>query len=129
MSQDDKERGRTKTTTNPFDLGPLQRRLGEDRKAAEAVLSAFAGDAPRQIERLRQAFAAGASEEVRLLAHTLKGSLLWIGADDIAAVAHTMELNSSGDSPSAAGATLLELSAELEQLLLAVRQRLVVTPD
>ncbi len=79
--------------------------------------------------RLREAIAADASDQVRLGAHTLKGTLLWIGASEAAASAQTMELNSSVDSPVAPAAALLKLSDDVDLLLLAVRSRLGAPPD
>lgn len=124
MSQEDQGDRRTPPSIAAFDSDSLQRRLGDDRTAAEAVLRAFAMEAPRQIARLREAVTAGASDQVRLVAHTLKGSLLWIGASDAAASALTMELNPCEDSPISPGAALLKLSADVEHLLRAVQSRL-----
>lgn len=129
MSLEDQGDPHTLQSVAAFDLASLQRRLGGDPTAADAVLRAFAGDAPRQIARLRAAVAAGASDRVRLMAHALKGSLLWIGARDAAASAHAMELNPSADSPIAPGTALSKLSEDVERLLLEVRARLVVIPD
>ena len=129
MSQEDHGERGTPLSIAAFDFDSLQRRLGDDRPAAEAVLSAFARDAPRQIARLREALSEGASDQVRLVAHTLKGALLWIGANDAAASAQAMELNSSEDSPIAPAAALLKLSADVEHLLLDVRSRLRAGPD
>jgi HPt (histidine-containing phosphotransfer) domain-containing protein len=129
MSRENQGDRPTSQGLGAFDLDSLQRRLGDDRPAAEAVLSAFARDAPRQIARLREALSEGASDQVRLVAHTLKGALLWIGANDAAASAQAMELNSSEDSPIAPAAALLKLSADVEHLLLDVRSRLSAGPD
>lgn len=129
MSREDQGDRRASRSVAAFDFNSLQRRLGDDRPAAEAVLSAFARDAPRQMARLREAIAADASDQVRLGAHTLKGTLLWIGASEAAASAQTMELNSSVDSPVAPAAALLKLSDDVDLLLLAVRSRLGAPPD
>jgi HPt (histidine-containing phosphotransfer) domain-containing protein len=100
----------------PVHLDALERRLGGDRKAALAVLAAFSRDAPDQLARLSTAVNAGAHDEVRILAHTLKGGLLWIGADRAAASAHALELDPSGP-----GAALARLTADLETVLLALK--------
>lgn len=129
MSRVDQGGRRASHRVEAFDLDSLQRRLGDDRPAAEAVLSAFATDAPRQIGRLREAVAAGASDQVRQVAHTLKGSLLWIGAGDAAASAQTMELSSGVGSPITPADALLKLSAEINHVLLAIRARSGAGPD
>lgn len=129
MSREDQGDHPTSQGVAAFDFDSLQRRLGDDRPAAEAVLSAFARDAPRQMARLREAVTTGASDQVRLVAHTLKGGLLWIGASDAAASAREMELNPSEDSPIAASAALSRLSADVERVLLAVRSQLGAGAD
>lgn len=129
MSREDQGGRGTSPNVAGFDFDALQRRLGDDRPAAEAVLAAFARDAPRQMARLREAVSTGATDQARLVAHTLKSSLSWIGASDAAASAQAMELNASADSPIAPAAALSRLSADVENLLHAVRSQLDAGPD
>jgi HPt (histidine-containing phosphotransfer) domain-containing protein len=123
-----KPEGRT-ARANPslFHFDALQRRLGDDREAAEAVLSTFSQDAPKQLARLRRAAEDGATEQVRLLAHSMKGSLLWIGADGAAASAHVLEQAVAAGS-AIPGAAVSRFSAEVELLLAALRSRAVPNP-
>lgn len=100
----------------PIHLEALERRLGGNRKAAMAVLAAFSQDAPNQLSRLAAAVQAGASEEIRVLAHTLRGGLLWIGADEAAASARALELD-----PSSPRAALARLSSDVEAILKALK--------
>jgi HPt (histidine-containing phosphotransfer) domain-containing protein len=100
----------------PVHLEALERRLGGDRKAAMAVLAAFRRDAPNQLARLSAAVSTGARDEVRILAHTLKGGLLWIGADQAAASAHALELD-----PAGAPAAFTRLAADVEAVLGALK--------
>lgn len=100
----------------PIHLEALERRLGGDRKAAMAVLAAFSRDAPNQLSRLSAAVSAGRDDEIRILAHTLKGGLLWIGANEAAASAHALELD-----PSSPGAAFARLSTEVEAVLSALK--------
>ena len=127
----EEHRSKNQTPAAPprFSFDALQQRLGDDREAAIAVLSAFARDAPNQLARLWQAVKAGDSAEVRLAAHTLKGGLLWIGADEAAASAHALELNSAPGSATDPAALLSSLTIEVEQLLAELRASPGILPD
>lgn len=112
-----------------FDFDALQRRLGDDREGALAVLSAFAREAPKQLARLGQAVEAGNTDQVRLAAHTLKGSLLWIGAAAAAASAQALELNSTLESAVEPHTSLSRLTSEVNQILSELKSSSLVILD
>jgi HPt (histidine-containing phosphotransfer) domain-containing protein len=115
--------------TLAFDSGPLRTRLGGDQSAADAVLLAFAQHAPRQMAHLREAIAKGDRTQARLVAHTIKGSLLWIGAETAATAAFAIEQSASGESPIAMEEALSRLSGEMESVLAGVLSHPGVLPD
>lgn len=114
--------------TLPFNSGPLRTTLGGDQSAADAVLQAFAQHAPRQMAHLREAIAKADRTQARLVAHTIKGSLLWIGAETAAAAAFAIEQSASGESPGAMDEALLRLSGEMQSVLAAVLSHPGVLP-
>ena len=101
----------------PFDRSSLQRRLGGDQSAASAALSAFAREAPRQLARLHDALEKGDTAQVKLIAHTMKGSLLWIGAEDVASTASFLEQAVLENSEVSPRDRLAALSKRVEQLV------------
>jgi HPt (histidine-containing phosphotransfer) domain-containing protein len=54
--------------------------LEGDAKLLKGIREIFVRNAPRQMERIREAFGSGDSPTVELLSHTLKGSASMIGA-------------------------------------------------
>jgi HPt (histidine-containing phosphotransfer) domain-containing protein len=105
------------------DVEGLYRRLGNDGAAVEEILNAFARETPGLIAQLSDAVSAGELDRARRLAHSLKGSLLWIGAAEAASAAHTLESDAS-DSPSVPPEeTLARLRSNIEPLLQALRSQ------
>jgi HPt (histidine-containing phosphotransfer) domain-containing protein len=84
------------------------------------VLRAFAREAPNQLARLREAVEGNDAARIRFLAHTVKGSLLWIGAADAADAASALEQNASQHPGRALGQGLAELSKQVDRLLVAI---------
>jgi HPt (histidine-containing phosphotransfer) domain-containing protein len=120
MSEADRKDFETADEVAPFDLDGLQKRLGDDKEAASAVLRAFVRNAPGQLARLHDAVEKNDAAQVRFLAHTLKGSLLWIGAADAAAAASTLEQSASLEPGPTLGQGLATLSEQVDRLLAAI---------
>jgi HPt (histidine-containing phosphotransfer) domain-containing protein len=106
-----------------IDIEGLLRRLGNDEAAVEEILNAFARETPGLIAQLSDAVSAGELDRARRLAHSLKGSLLWIGAAEAASAAHTLELDTSVGSSVPPKETLSRLRSNIEPLLRALRSR------
>ena len=109
----------------PFDRKSLQKILGGDGAAAAALLSAFARDVPGQLARLHEALERNETAQVRLMAHTLKGSLLWIGAEDAATAASLLERAAAGEP----GVSPREGLATLSRLVARVLIAIAIPPD
>jgi two-component system, sensor histidine kinase and response regulator len=83
----------------------LQRAVGEDEDwLDDEIMGLFIQESGAQLKGLREAAEAGDLEEVRRLAHTMKGAAATVGASGMAALAAEME-----QDPSVAGELLQEL--------------------
>ncbi len=106
-----------------IDIEGLHRRLGDDKEAVEEILNAFARETPGLIAQLSDAVSAGERDRARRLAHSLKGSLLWIGAAEAASAAHKLESDASDGSSVPPEETLARLRSNIEPLLRALRSQ------
>ena len=107
---------------DPTVVGELQAlaRSG-DPELLQRLGASFARDAPRRVQALRAAVAAGDAEAVKFGIHTLRGSAATLGATEVVAVCRRLE-----NVPAPAGAEQLEpLLAELERS--AVRAQTALT--
>ncbi len=85
--------------------------LAGDPGLLQRLGASFARDAPRRVEALRAAVAAGDGEAVAFAAHTLRGSAATLGAIEVVAACRAIE---SAPLPAAAG-QVEALLAELER--------------
>ena len=108
-----------------FDPSVLAGLLGDDPEAVAEIVGEYVADAPRQLVRLREALAAGDTDQVRRLAHTLKGASANIGAEGARAAALALEQAAAG-SFDQGGAPVEAVEAELQRLLEAVKAAGVV---
>lgn len=106
-----------------IDLEDLQRRLGGDRAAAETVLSAFVREAPKMIGDLSAAVANDDRALIQRLAHTVRGTLLWIGATDAASSARKVEVGLSSGPENGSQSALLTLCGQVQEIVLGLRSR------
>ena len=104
-----------------LDYRRLVRNLGDDESAARAVLATFVGQADASLVALR---AAGTSADwlaLERLAHRLKGSLLWIGAERAARVAGTLESRARARDADGSRTALESVERELSGVVAAAR--------
>jgi len=93
---------------------------GLENTLLEKVITAFAGDTPRQLASLRTAIAARDTEAMRRVAHSLKSGSANVGADALALQCKEMEkLGRAGSTDGAA-----RLLQSMDQQFLAVRDAL-----
>ncbi|WP_298036656.1 ATP-binding protein [uncultured Desulfuromonas sp.] len=103
--------------TMVIDVGEMARRLDGDAETMRAVWQAFALDAPRQLECLREAAASGETASVAGHAHRLKGAAASAGALGLKELAASLE-RSAGDEDRCAMDSLLEqITAEADKAL------------
>jgi HPt (histidine-containing phosphotransfer) domain-containing protein len=95
--------------------------LGEDADALQEIVEIFLEDAPKQITSARQALVNHNNKELSRIAHTLKGSSLYYGADRLANVCRELESNCQRDDFTAADSLLAQLEQEFQPVSAALQ--------
>ncbi len=118
------------TLPYPIDAAYLDRVTGGDRQFQRELLQVFVQDCQEQLPQLRQAVAAGNAEDLRKIAHRLKGAGANVGAQAFCQAARELEHlgvglaqpESQSDDPKWASAS--QGLEELERILADIRQYL-----
>ncbi len=79
-----------------LDLDTLAKKRGHDKEDIEMMLGIFLNKVDTQLEMIAQAVKEKDYETLFVTAHTIRGSLLNIGFDEIAGVAKVLELGAKG---------------------------------
>jgi two-component system, sensor histidine kinase and response regulator len=115
-SQTDGAVAQNKPPALGFDPAALLARLGGDERMLQELVSLFLEDCPVQLQDIRAALAQGNLKAVEETAHSLKGALRGLSADDISATAGRLEISArEGDTNGMTGA-FAELEEKLDQL-------------
>jgi two-component system sensor histidine kinase/response regulator len=93
------------------------RTVEQDRELLNTVLQAFLNDLPGRLEEIRTALDRANAETLRRAAHTLKGSLLFLGKTPASDCAVQLENSASAGDLSRARASLTGLEQALDRLL------------
>jgi len=93
------------------------------RSVVGEIVDSFLGEAPRRVARMREVLAAGDGEALAFAAHSLKGGSAQLGALRLAALSHTLELQSRESTLAGAAETIDEIEREIERLAPALRQK------
>ena|GEM_PF-1008085 len=104
-----------------LDENAALKRLGGNRAMFERILGRFHENQQDAIERLKTWRTAGDVEKMLLLAHTLRGLAGNIGADQVAALARSLESqlkDAALNEPEQLDIVLAELASALDKLLL-----------
>ena len=104
-------------------IDDLRSRLGGNREAADALLDMFAKTAPAQIEALRSADTAADAKQAKYVAHSLKGSLLWIGANAAAEAARAVEAAVAEGATADPAEAVDHLATEVGLVVRAITER------
>jgi PAS domain S-box-containing protein len=99
-----------------FDEKEMLQRLDRDAFIAREVIARFMHDAPAQMAGLMQALLDQDADQMRLLAHTMKGASATIGAVRLSAGALAVEQALKSGGPEAAGPALRRLEQQLAEL-------------
>jgi HPt (histidine-containing phosphotransfer) domain-containing protein len=110
---------------NLFDRETALDRLGGDEELLTEISALFLQECPVMMERLRAAVVAGDAHAVMETAHSMKGSLATLGAEE--GVLLAMDLEMMGRNRALAGSR--EPLARLEELLIALKEELAATID
>jgi signal transduction histidine kinase/CheY-like chemotaxis protein len=93
-------------------------RVGGDRELLAEISRLFVEDAPRHLERIRQALDAGDGEALRRAAHGLKGAAANFDAEGVVAAARTLEeIGRTHQFDGRGESAWRELSEESERLI------------
>jgi HPt (histidine-containing phosphotransfer) domain-containing protein len=80
---------------NVYDREAFLGRIGGNETLAQKILVKFADDVPKRMETIRSAMERQDVEEIRMQAHTIKGSARNVGADKLGYCAERLEKSSS----------------------------------
>jgi CheY-like chemotaxis protein len=118
------------TLPYPIDAAYLDRVTGGDRQFQRELLQVFVQDCQNQLPHLRQAVTKGDPEELRKVAHRLKGASANVGANAFCQVARELEHLGVGlaqpgsQADELAWASASQKLEELERILADIRQYL-----
>jgi CheY-like chemotaxis protein len=110
--------------TTTFDRSALLRRLGDDEALLSDLVGVFLEDCPGQLSRIRAALDNGDSGQLRMAAHSLKGSAANLSGSAVAEAARVLE-HVAANPPwerDAAEAAWARLDAEMTALEQALRE-------
>jgi HPt (histidine-containing phosphotransfer) domain-containing protein len=107
-----------------FDLPGALARIGGSRDELRELSSILAESAPGLLDQARSALAAGEAAELRRAAHTLKGSAAVFGAQASVDAALALETMAREGKLGGAQEAIGRLEAELQRLLIALREAL-----
>jgi PAS domain S-box-containing protein len=102
--------------TPPVDLAAVLERCMGDAQFLSRIVEQFQTQAASDLEVLQKALAAGDAEEVRRVAHGLKGAAAYMAAQTIFNLSRQMEHCGRGRDLDAASALLMRLQHEVERL-------------
>jgi two-component system, sensor histidine kinase and response regulator len=97
--------------------GHLDRMTGGNQKIAQSVLKTFLADAPEKLSAVRHAVSEGNAEALGTAAHSLKGALALIGAQQAAGTARNLQAMGRLTTMGGAAAELQVLEAEFDKLM------------
>jgi CheY-like chemotaxis protein len=100
-----------------LDKAELRDRLQGNDELLSELVHLFIGDAPKQIQEIHAALAAGSATRLEYAAHSLKGSAASLGAKGLAAVARKLELRGRNADLDGAESDGRDLEQEWERLM------------
>ena len=103
-------------------LRELSASVGDDLAFVTELIDAYLGDAPQQVEQIRQAASVSDAASVVRPAHTLKSSSATVGAQRLAARARRLELASRSDELGSVADDLAGLEDEWQATAEALRR-------
>ncbi len=104
-----------------FQLDQVLENIEQDRELLGEMVEIFLQTLPEQLSQLREACQDKALDRVAGAAHSLKGSLLTLSADQGSKLAAHLEQAGRARDGATVAATLRELESELEALCLELR--------
>jgi len=99
-----------------FDKNMLLDRLEGDKELFKEIVGMFLGDAPLQMEKIKQSLQEGNSAQIESQAHGLKGAAMNIGGNGLQAVAFEMEVSGKNGDLDKARPLMDKLDEEFARL-------------
>lgn len=99
-----------------FDPEDLRQRVGDDWELLEEIVPIFQEDAPRQLEALRAAVAAGDAAAIARGAHRLRGAISSFAASHATDIAARLESLAKINHLAEAPAAIAELDQAVQRL-------------
>lgn len=109
-------------TEAPPELETLCARLGVDTDLLKELLSLFANEVPRLVSELQQALREHNQEQIRRVAHKLRGEAATFGFTAFVTLLQEVEQAASHNQPLDDKATILQLDTQREQILAALHR-------
>ena len=104
-----------------LDRSAVFNRVGGNPEVIKTVVKMFNEDSPAQLSHIGEAIRSGDAKSLLAFAHTLKGSLLVLAADEAAKIAEKLEnMGRTGDL-SGAGDVLLQLESDIAIVSVALQ--------
>lgn len=98
----------------------LKQDMGEDYIGE--LIDTYLMDAPRSIEKIRQAVAAGNADELRRAAHSVKSTSANFGAVELSSLASNLEMLGKSNTLAGAANILTRLETEYAQVALDLQR-------
>jgi len=105
-----------------WSAGAFVSRFDGDELLARELVALFLVECPRMMAALRDSVRNGTADEVRRAAHTLKGSMSNFTDQAPVTTAFALEQHGAAGRLTDAGAALVQLEREMEDLLAEMRQ-------
>lgn len=103
-----------------INLELLSKLMDHDPRRVDMFIGIFKSDVPDQLERLHTALVNSNSNDASILAHTIKSQCKYMGLEEIADLAYTLEKEATADK---AMSELIPIYTELnEQLRLVIQE-------
>ncbi|MDR2861020.1 MAG: Hpt domain-containing protein [Syntrophobacterales bacterium] len=99
-----------------YDREAFLGRVGKNEALAQKILLKFIDDVPKRMESIRGAIETQNRDEIRLQAHTIKGSSRNVGADKLGHYAERLEKSSDSADFALLGELLVDVQTGFEEL-------------
>jgi two-component system sensor histidine kinase/response regulator len=96
-------------------------RLGGDEDLLRELCQIFLEESPKQLHVLRRAVVAGDADAAMRAAHSFKGELSYLGAEDATQAARALENMAQEKDLSRAAQALASLEREVAELFLSIK--------
>jgi CheY-like chemotaxis protein/HPt (histidine-containing phosphotransfer) domain-containing protein len=112
-----------------FDRNEFDELVMGNKGLARQIMRQFVDDFPRQIALLAQAVSDGDAQQVRMVAHSIKGAAASVSLPEMREASWKLEQQGRDENLTAAGAAMAELSASFERARPAIESYCRENPE